>query len=166
MQHLGELWIRVQKWAGPLISAGLFNIKHPGSWQKSHAEPANALTLWSELCLWILLPLGHTDFMGTCLDVGISRHVLGGSSGLLWRGETKEGMQSPSRAGVLTFKQHTKSIISELRKTRATRGSDFSLQAMCPFPGTSFSFTLSCWWCFFKLYPLHFCFPWSPCLSA
>lgn len=68
MQHVGEPWVSVQMWADPLISARLFNIKHSGSWQELRAEPASTLTSWSELCLWILLPLGtqwlHWDLPG------------------------------------------------------------------------------------------------------
>lgn len=159
MQHLGEPWVSVQMRADPLISDGLFNIKHGGSWQELRAEPANTLTSWSELCLWILLPLGtqwlHWDLPGC----GNLQARAGQQQWALVK-RRNWGKNLVPFSDKAALKQHTKSIFSEPWKTWLTRGHDFSLQAVRPFPGTSaFSSTLSCWWCFFQVVSFAFLFP-------
>lgn len=164
MQHVGEPWVSVQMWADPLISSGPFNFKHSGSWQELRAEPASTLTSWSELCLWILLPLGTQWLYWDLPGCGNLQARAGQQQWALVK-RRNWGKNLVPFSGKGAFKQHTKSIFSEPWKTWVTRGHDFSLQAL------SLALLLCLLPChagdvFFKLYPLHFCFLWSPCLSA
>lgn len=64
MQHLRELWIRVQTWADLLISVGLFDTKHPGSRQEScWAWKCSDLVVWT-------LPMDSSASEGTLTSWG------------------------------------------------------------------------------------------------